>query len=123
MILFALVIATISIINLALFLLRGHPTYWQTSIGVLGKLYSNTMMVVLNSRIIFQIQDNSITSNESSASNPRTPRRSIFRRSHGGISVTREQWTLPLDVYKTPASRTSKELEADSGNVHAAYEV
>jgi len=105
--------ATIAIINFALFLIPGHTTYWQTTIGILGKLYSNTMMVVLNNRIVFKTtQDESTMSNEPRlvVSNP-----GISSGPHGGISVTREQWTIPLDVYKS----TDKETEANSNNVHA----
>jgi len=94
--------ATVAIINFILFLLPGHPTYWQTTIGILGKLYSNTMMVVLNNRIAFQAQDDSTLSNEYLVSNPRLSRRFAFGAQQGGISVTREQWTAPLDGYKIP---------------------
>jgi len=87
--------ATIAIINLALYLLPGHPTYWQCTTEILGKLYSNVMMVVLNNRIVFKINNETITSNEPlvfypGGVSPRLP--------HGGISVTREQWTVPLDA-------------------------
>jgi len=44
--------AAIAIINLILFVLPGtHPTYYQTTTAIIGKIYSNTMMVTLNSRI------------------------------------------------------------------------
>ncbi|KAJ3509606.1 hypothetical protein NLJ89_g5130 [Agrocybe chaxingu] len=43
--------ATVALVNFALALLPGHPTYYQTAVGVLGKLYSNSMMAVFNSRI------------------------------------------------------------------------
>lgn len=36
---------------LVLVYLPGHPTYYQTCAAVLGKAYSNSMLVVLNSRI------------------------------------------------------------------------
>jgi len=42
--------ATIAIVNLALSVLPGSPTYFQTTSSMLGKMYSNTMMVVFNSR-------------------------------------------------------------------------
>ena len=74
------------------------------------------MMVVLNNRIVFRTQDESTMSNESRpiVSNPR-----ISSAPHGGVSVTREQWTIPLDVYKN----TYKETEANSNNVHAVSRV
>ena len=67
-------------------------------------MYSTTMMVVLNSRIVFKIQDDPGISNEhisSSVSNPRIGRRPTR---DGGISVTREHWTAPLDVFKLHVS-------------------
>ncbi|KAF4613882.1 hypothetical protein D9613_007530 [Agrocybe pediades] len=45
--------AAIAIINLIVSVLPGKPTYYQTCSAVLGKLYSNTMMAVINSRITF----------------------------------------------------------------------
>ncbi|KDR70735.1 hypothetical protein GALMADRAFT_159844 [Galerina marginata CBS 339.88] len=42
--------AAMAIVNLALSVLPGGPTYFQTTSSMLGKMYSNTMMVVLNSR-------------------------------------------------------------------------
>ena len=99
-----LVTATVAIINFILFLLPGHPTYWQATIGILGKLYSNTMMIVLNNRIAFKSQDDSIMSNEHLVSNPGLSRRYAFDALQGGISVTREQWTAPHDGYKIPVS-------------------
>ena len=85
----------------------GHVIYWETTIAILGKLYSNTMMVVLNNRIVFKTQDESTMSNEPRliVSNP-----GVSSGPRGGVSVTREQWTIPLDVYKN----TNKETEANS---------
>ena len=93
----------------------GHVVYWETPIAILGKLYSNTMMIVLNNRIVFKTQDESTISNEPRliVSNP-----GISLGPHGGISVTREEWTIPLDV-----SNTNKETEANSNNVHAVSRV
>ena len=58
---------------------------------ILGKLYSNMMMAVLNSRIVLKIQDES---NDTLVANP-----GVSRILHGGILVTREQWTTPADIY------------------------
>ncbi|KAF9529224.1 hypothetical protein CPB83DRAFT_852888 [Crepidotus variabilis] len=43
--------ATLAIINAVLSGLPKHPTYFQVSSAILGKLYSNSMLVMLNSRI------------------------------------------------------------------------
>jgi len=43
--------AAIAITNLILALLPGRPTYYQTTAGVLSKLYSNAMLTVFNSRM------------------------------------------------------------------------
>jgi len=61
------------------------------------------MMVVLNSRILIKTQDES---NESS--NP-----GASRRLHAGILVTREQWTVPPDIYQG----TAQGLKANSDDV------
>ena len=67
------VTATVAMISLILFLLPGHPLYFSSTIGILGKVYSTTMMVVLNNRIVIRTQDESITLDEPlvfSMSNP-----------------------------------------------------
>ncbi|KAF4613078.1 hypothetical protein D9613_011094 [Agrocybe pediades] len=43
--------AAIATTNLILAVLPGRPTYYQTTAGVLGKMYSNAMMAVFNSRM------------------------------------------------------------------------
>ncbi|KAF9563235.1 hypothetical protein CPC08DRAFT_336089 [Agrocybe pediades] len=45
------VTAMLSIINLVLCLLPSKPTYYQVTLGLLAKSYSNSLMVVFNSRI------------------------------------------------------------------------
>ncbi|KAF9544954.1 hypothetical protein CPC08DRAFT_397523 [Agrocybe pediades] len=45
------VTATLSIINLVLCLLPSRPAYYQLTLGLLAKSYSNSLMVVFNSRI------------------------------------------------------------------------
>ena len=68
-------------------------------------MYSNTMMVILNNRIVLQAQDESImldkqVSSSTSMSNPGISQRPAFSTSHSGILVTNEQWTVAFDVYK-----------------------
>ena len=88
---FKLATATIAIINFALFLMPGSP-YWLITVLILGKLYSNMMMAVLNSRIVLKTQDES---NDTLVANPGVSR----RLRQGGILVAREQWTTPVDIY------------------------
>ncbi|KAF9526108.1 hypothetical protein CPB83DRAFT_498862 [Crepidotus variabilis] len=45
--------AAVAILNLILIFLPNHPGYFLSPIGVLGKLYSTSMMAVFNSRIVF----------------------------------------------------------------------
>uniref|UniRef100_A0A8H7XPA8 DUF6534 domain-containing protein n=1 Tax=Psilocybe cubensis TaxID=181762 RepID=A0A8H7XPA8_PSICU len=45
--------ACIAILNIVLTMLPGEPTYYQTTANVLSKMYANTMLVVLNSRMRF----------------------------------------------------------------------
>ena len=103
MIFYKLVTATIAIINFVLSILPGHPTYYQLTSCILGKMYSTTMMVVLNSRIVFQTQEESPMSNENllpTTSNPKFSRKPAC----DGISITREQWTAPVDGFKAHVS-------------------
>ena len=70
--------ATTAIITFALFILPGHPAYSIATSGILGKVYSNTMMVIFNNRIVLQAQDESIildehVSSSTSMSNPGIP--------------------------------------------------
>jgi hypothetical protein len=66
-------------------------TYYPTTSEVLGKLYSNTMMMNLNSRM--PVMYNNITNDIVSNEIPTDRRRPVFSTAHGGISVTREEWT------------------------------
>ena len=96
-----LVTAAVAIVNLVMYLLPGHPTYFQTSSAVLGKIYSSTLMVVLNSRMVISGHDAPSTELSSIASNRRRP---AFTTSNGGITVTREHWADPLDLYPVQVS-------------------
>ncbi|KAJ3505537.1 hypothetical protein NLJ89_g7362 [Agrocybe chaxingu] len=91
--------AVIAILNFILALLPGHPTYYMATAGILGKLYSNSMLAVFNSRMRLN-GDNAPTHYDSS----------FQSRSHntshgqvgsaypmGGVSVTKEQVTFRLD--------------------------
>ena len=79
--------AVIAIINLVLFQIPG-VTYYQTTSEVLGKLYSNTMMVnLVNSRMVYDITDT--VSNRLS-----TDHRRPVSTAHVGISVMREEWRM-----------------------------
>ena len=91
---FSTCIATIAIINLVLFLIPSKAAYFETTSAVLGKMYSNAMMAVLNSRMIYGIANNT-TSNELSSAV--TFRRSVFLTSQVAVSVTHEQRSDPLE--------------------------
>ena len=88
------VTAALAIINLALFLIPTKAPYFETTSAVLGKLYSNTMMVVLNSRMVHTIAESTL-SDRLQVSPIVTPQR--FFASQGGVSVTHEQWSDPLE--------------------------
>ena len=102
--------AAVAITNLALFVWPGsHPTYYQTAAAILGKLYSNSMMVVLNSRVMFAQKESMSTefSSISLAEFSRRPQVAIFGTLPGDIMVTREQWTTPPET-----SEPSNEMHA-----------
>jgi hypothetical protein len=115
--------AAVSIVNLILFVLPGnHPTYYQTTTAILGKLYSNSMMVVLNSRIVFSRTENGSTDDSWMDSTqlveirPRS-QRAVF--SVGEIVTTREQWTSPPDGFKL---HSTKGLEANSNEAMSSLD-
>lgn len=97
-------LATIAIVNLILSLLPGKPTYYQTTSAILGKVYSTTMMVVFNSRMKIGKNDNNSYDHMSSTQHmdDNQPRRPAIALAHGGVVVTRDEYTLPLDDWNTP---------------------
>ena len=71
----------------------------------MGKIYTNTMMVILNNRLVLQAQDESIFLDEdvlssTSMSDPGISHRPAFSTLNSRISVMHEQWTIPPDVYE-----------------------
>jgi hypothetical protein len=65
-------------------------TYYQTTSEVLGKMYSNTMMMNLNGRIGYSNTNDAVPESKGLSTDPRT---TVFSIAHGGISVTREEWS------------------------------
>jgi hypothetical protein len=99
--------AVVAIINLILFELPSdRPPYYQASTAMIGKMYSNTMMVALNSRINISKWESGST-DYSTESNSEIPRR-LPIASHGDIStVTHEQleWTTASpEAHRLPVS-------------------
>ena len=94
------VTAPIAITTFVLFVLPGHPIYYVATCGILGAMYSNTMMVILNNRIALQahIMLDEHVSSSSSMSGPGISQRPAFSTSRSGIFVTHKQQTIPLDV-------------------------
>jgi hypothetical protein len=81
---FQLYTAAVAIINLVLFLIPSKATYFQTTIGVLGKMYSNTLMVLLNSRMTYGARNDTISIELS------TEASRMYFSSQAGVSVTYE---------------------------------
>ncbi|KDR82274.1 hypothetical protein GALMADRAFT_240773 [Galerina marginata CBS 339.88] len=81
--------ALIAILNLALSLLPGHPTYYQAVVGSLGKVYSNSMMVSLNSRVDIVPNSNQPIPNEVLPSTYTEGRSTSAYEMHTGKSFTR----------------------------------
>lgn len=99
--------AAIAVVSFILFELPGHPTYYQTTCAALGKMYSITMMVLLNSRMMVSRNELASTEHSSIVSNPRR----TLTTSHVGITVTHEQWIDSLENVKndTKGSRGSSD--------------
>ncbi len=47
----SIIAASFSIVTMILAYLPGHPTYYQVAILILAKMYSNSMIAALNSRV------------------------------------------------------------------------
>lgn len=67
--------------------------------GILGKLYSNSMMAVFNSRMKIG-PDNNTSSHEVSSTGPRSRIETSVRNANayemrGGVSITREEVSFP----------------------------
>jgi hypothetical protein len=82
--------AALAITNLVLFLIPSKAVYFEATSAVLGKLYSNTMMIVFNSRMVYTIANDTVSNEQS-----KTFRRSVPFISQVGVSVTHEQRTDP----------------------------
>ena len=97
--------AAIAIITLVLSVLPGHPAYFTTPVGILAKVSSNSMMVVLNNRMKI-----------SADAHPEANITVTFLRSdnpiHGmdpfefgeGVLVTREEMVFVCDPDKVDGS-------------------
>ena len=79
--------AVFAVINLVMFQIPG-VSYYQAVSEVLGKMYSNTMMMNLNSRMVSWFG----VTNDTVLNEPSTDLRFVLSTSNGGISVTREEW-------------------------------
>ncbi|KAF8881414.1 hypothetical protein CPB84DRAFT_1687241, partial [Gymnopilus junonius] len=95
--------ATIAIINLILSLLPGKPTYFQTTSGILGKMYSTTMMVVFNSRTkIVGSESSKEYMSDGDAVRSANPDPGL--NGFGRVLITQEQYTYPLDDWTATVS-------------------
>jgi len=100
-------LAAIAILNLILILLPGQPSYYLVPSEILAKVYSNSMMVVLNSRMRIGPE-----TNDSSSTNQR--HRSVFTGVAGGgmgMNQTTDQYELGEGVMIT-----REEVVFPSGN-------
>ncbi|KAF8181326.1 hypothetical protein BJ912DRAFT_1062186 [Pholiota molesta] len=95
--------ATLAIAVLVLAYLPGHPPYYQACALILGKAYSNSMMVALNSRM--KVISNSSTASWNESSIPPLPSKSL---TYGEVMFLK-----PLDEIEsgtTDVSRSQNEL-------------
>ncbi|KAF8879970.1 hypothetical protein CPB84DRAFT_1735529 [Gymnopilus junonius] len=103
--------ATVSVVNLSLSLLPGKPTYFQASCGVLGGMYSTTMMVVFNRRL--KIDGTKAESSEHAATftdiNIRKRQYSTGMAASGGVLVTQDQFTVTVDDWDAVNRKASND--------------
>ncbi|KAF8155545.1 hypothetical protein B0H34DRAFT_798714 [Crassisporium funariophilum] len=86
-----LVTAAVAITTMILVFLPGQPTYYQASIGVLGKFYSNSMLVMLNGRMSIS---SIVTSSGVYELNPTSGKRLIPREEITFTSSTQARMTV-----------------------------
>ncbi|KAF8869541.1 hypothetical protein CPB84DRAFT_1754985 [Gymnopilus junonius] len=99
-------IPAIAITNLVLSLLPGKPTYYQTTSGILGKMYSTNMMVLFNNRMRV-VAGNSLnrayTSSEASTNLQRQCGQVL-----GRVILTQEEYTYPLDDWNSRSKKAEE---------------
>jgi len=90
--------AVIALLNFILALLPDHPTYYMATAGILGKLYSNSMLVVFNSRMKLGSENSTSSTSDMTANSMhrsrvdvRTGPKDRNYEMQVGVSVTREQ--------------------------------
>ncbi|KAF9527143.1 hypothetical protein CPB83DRAFT_836888 [Crepidotus variabilis] len=99
--------ATVEVVTVALALLPNRPGYCLAPISIVGKLYSNSMMVVFNSRIVFGTGASKTNSSASmvelsAASNELyRPRTEDHRAPMIEVKVTQELAIFPSDKETT----------------------
>lgn len=95
----------LAIVNLALSILPSKPSYFLASSLTLGKVYSNSMMAVLNGRMRINETEHAASANTGSNSSTTVVRYRNGVVSHGGpesyemggegIKITREEIVFP----------------------------
>jgi len=90
--------AALAIVSLILTFLPGGPTYYQTSVSVLGKVYTNSMLVAFNSRMKIGGSSNSTSTLTEVHELPTVSHGTrkhgdveLGRMRTGGVLVTREE--------------------------------
>jgi len=85
--------AVIGILTFILSILPGRPNYYLATVGILGKLYANSIMAVFNSRMT--------TGDETTVHHSASDHTSVTRAPRPpnayemGVSITREQVSFP----------------------------
>jgi hypothetical protein len=93
--------AAVAIINLVFAVLPTHPSYFTAPSEILAKVYSNSMMVVLNSRMRIGTDANPETTATVSRLRSDNPSRGTDAFELGeGVLVTREEVVFPRDPDK-----------------------
>ena len=111
--------AAFAIINLVLFLIPSKPVYFEAVSQVVGKMYSNTMMVVLNSRMVYGITNDTASTTNEELSVLTFTKRSLFFNEQASVPVAHneqrsDQLQLPLeDNFKRVSVHYTTVLDID----------
>ena len=90
--------AVIGIVCFSLSILPGKPYYYQVLMGIIGKVYANSMLVLINSRMLLDSEEtpSTIISEFKFATVPANNEDSMMQAHDGDVAVDTEALTGPL---------------------------
>jgi hypothetical protein len=83
--------AIIGIVSFSLTILPGYSTYYQVPMGIIGKVYANSMLVLINSRMVLGSEETqkplTVISVLRFGTAPANPTDSVIEADNGDLAV------------------------------------